>query len=52
MSYEEAIQLYTDKFGGFPYFLCMGMSESDIVKIVEDSISSGEEIKPKGGVVY
>lgn len=52
MSYEEAIQLYTGKFGGFPYFLCMGMSESDIVKIVEDSISSGEEIEPKGGVVY
>lgn len=52
MSYEEAIQLYTDKFGGFPYFLCMGMDELDIVKIIEDSISSGEEIKPKEGVVY
>ena len=52
MSYKEAIELYTNKFGGFPYFLCMGMSDSDVVEAINKSISSGEEIGPEEGVVY
>lgn len=52
MSREEAVKLYSDKFGGFPYFLTMGMAEDDFVKLVIKSLENGEEIKPKDGVIY
>lgn len=35
MTREEAIEAYTEKFGGFPYFLMMGASDTAIITAVE-----------------
>lgn len=41
---EEAIKLYSDKFGGFPSFLMMGASDENIIKAIMHSLETGEEI--------
>lgn len=45
MTGKEAIELYTQKFGGFPYFLFLGAEDEEIVNAVEKAISTGEKIK-------
>ena len=45
--YEEAIKAYEDKFGGFPYFLMMGVPDEVVVAAVEKSLKTGEKIKPE-----
>lgn len=52
MSLEEAIKLYSDKFGGFPYFLVMGLPDSKVVELVQHSLNTNKEIKPIEGMVY
>ena len=52
MTREEAIEAYEDKFGGFPYFLMMGVSDEVVVAAVEKSLRTGEEIEPEEDVVY
>lgn len=52
MTYEEAIKIYTDKWGGIPYFLMMGMSEQEITKMLEEAIKSDKEIESVEGRVY
>lgn len=47
MTREEAIEAYTDKFGGFPYFLMMGASDEAVITAVEKALKSGEEIEPE-----
>lgn len=46
MTKEEAIKAYTDMFGGFPYFLMMGTSDEVVVKAVQKSLESKQEIEP------
>lgn len=46
MTKNEAIQAYSDKFGGFPYFLFMGAADDEVVAAVEDSLQTGKEIEP------
>jgi 2-oxo-4-hydroxy-4-carboxy--5-ureidoimidazoline (OHCU) decarboxylase len=47
MKFQEAIDKYKDKFGIFPYFLFMGMSEQNVIKTVEKSIETGKEVTLK-----
>lgn len=47
MTRQEAIDAYKEKFGSFPYFLTMGVSEANLIAMIENSLSSGEEIKPE-----
>ena len=41
---KEAIKLYTDKFGGFPYFLFMGASEDIIINKIMKALKTGKTI--------
>ena len=52
MTRDEAIKKYTDKFGGFPYFLTMGMSDEELITTIEESLKTGEEIKCIKGRIY
>lgn len=52
MTREEAIAAYTEKFGGFPYFLMMGASDEAVIAAVEKALKSGKEIEPEKGMVY
>lgn len=52
MTREEAIKAYGDKFGGFPYFLTMGVPDEVVVAAVEKSLKTGEEIEPEEDVIY
>lgn len=44
MNVKEAIKKYSDKFGGFPYFLFLGANDELIIESVEKALASGEEI--------
>ena len=46
MTREQALKAYTNKFGGFPYFLMMGAPDNAIVEAVEKSLQTGQEIEP------
>ena len=52
MTREEAIKAYGDKFGGFPYFLMMGVPDEVVLAAVEKSLRTGEGIKPEEDAVY
>ena len=45
MNVEEAINEYKKKFGGFPYFLFMGVTEETIIAVIEEALESGKEIE-------
>lgn len=45
MTAEEAIRLYTEKFGGFPYFLFRGAADSYIIDSVQRALETGQEIR-------
>lgn len=52
MTRDEAVKAYSDKFGGFPYFLTMGISDEVLIREVEKALKSGEEIEPIEGREY
>ena len=52
MTREEAIEVYTEKFGGFPHFLIMGVSDEVLVREVEKALKSDKEIEPVEGRIY
>ena len=52
MTREEAMKKYAEKFGSFPYFLTMGISEADLVAMVEKSLDTGKEIEPDPDLIY
>ncbi len=45
MTIEEAIEKYTEKFGGFPYFLFMGAPEDKVIDSVKQALETGKEIE-------
>lgn len=45
MTVDEAIKMYIDKFGGFPYFLFLGAPDEKIVEAVENALNTGKEIE-------
>ena len=52
MSIMEAIEAYTEKWGGYPAFLMMGMSDEEAAKKLQEAVESNEEIKPEEGKIY
>lgn len=52
MTADEAIDAYTERFGGFPYFLFMGAEDEIIVESVERALETGEKIEPVRNRVY
>ena len=49
---EYAINAYTERFGGFPYFLFMGAEEDVIIDAVVKAIETDREIEAEEGVIY
>ena len=49
---EDAINAYTDRFGGFPYFLFMGAEEDVIIDAVVKALETDREIEAEDGVIY
>lgn len=47
MTADEAIEAYTERFGGFPYFLMMGATDEYLVRKVEEALATGQEISPE-----
>jgi len=47
MTVDEAIKKYTEKFGGFPYFLFLGSPDEKIIEAVENALKTGKEIEPE-----
>ena len=52
MNLNEAIEKYVEKFGGFPYFNVMGMSDDVIIRKIQEALRTGEEIKSVEGRDY
>ena len=49
---ENAINAYTERFGGFPYFIFMGAEEDVIIDAVVKSLETDREIEAEDGVIY
>ena len=49
---EDAINAYTERFGGFPYFIFMGAEEDVIIDAVVKSLETDREIEAEEGVIY
>nr|DAL58250.1 MAG TPA_asm: OHCU decarboxylase [Caudoviricetes sp.] len=49
---SEAIDVYTEHFGGFPYYLFMGADEGVIINEVVKALELDREIEAEEGVVY
>lgn len=52
MNFEEAKTKYIEKFGGYPYFLMMGMEDEEAAKLLEKAVESGEEIQFEEENIY
>ena len=49
---DDAISAYTERFGGFPYYLFMGAEEDVIIDAVVNALETDSEIEAEEGVVY
>ena len=49
---DDAINAYTERFGGFPYFLFMGAEEDVIIDAVVKALETDREIDAEDGVIY
>ena len=50
---DDAISAYTERFGGFPYFLFMGAEEDVIIDAVVKALETDRMIEPKNNeVIY
>ena len=49
---DDAINAYTERFGGFPYFLFMGAEEDYIISEVVKALETDREIEAEDGVIY
>lgn len=45
MTAKQAIDQYTEMFGGFPAFLLMGATDEEIVKVLTECIETGKELQ-------
>lgn len=52
MTREEAVEAYTERFGGFPYFLFMGASDDYVTEAVERALREDEPIRAPEDRVY
>ena len=49
---DDAISAYTERFGGFPYYLFMGAEEDVIIDAVVKALELDREIEAEEGVIY
>ena len=49
---DDAISAYTERFGGFPYYIFMGAEEDVIIDAVVKALETDREIEAEDGVVY
>ena len=49
---DDAINAYTERFCGFPYFLFMGAEEDSIIDAVVKALETDREIDAEDGVIY
>ena len=49
---EDAISAYTERFGGFPYYLFMGADGDHIISEVVKALELDREIEAEDGVIY
>lgn len=49
---DDAINAYTERFGGFPYYLFMGAEEDVIIDAVVKALETDREIEAEEGVIY
>lgn len=49
---DDAINAYTERFCGFPYFLFMGAEEDYIILEVVKALELDRKIEAEEGVVY
>lgn len=49
---SDAINAYTEHFGGFPYYLFMGADGDYIISEVVKALELDREIEAEEGVVY
>lgn len=49
---DDAISAYTERFGGFPYYLFMGADDDVIIDAVVKALETDREIEAEEGVVY
>lgn len=49
---DDAISAYTERFGGFPYYLFMGAEEDVIIDAVVKALETEREIEAEEGVIY
>lgn len=49
---EDAINAYSERFGGFPYYLFMGAEEDVIIDAVVKALETDREIEAEDGVIY
>ena len=51
--FERLMREYREKFGeDFPVFLCMGMSDEEIIAEIESCLKSGKKLEPEGELIY
>lgn len=49
---DDAINAYSERFGGFPYYLFMGAEEDVIIDAVVKALETDREIEAEEGVIY
>lgn len=49
---DDAINAYSERFGGFPYYLFMGAEEDVIIDDVVKALETDREIEAEEGVIY
>lgn len=49
---DDAISAYSERFGGFPYYLFMGAEEDSIIDAVVKALETDREIEVEDGVIY
>jgi len=52
MDFKKAKENYIKKFGGFPYFLMMGMEDEEAAKLMEKAVEEGKEIQIESENIY
>lgn len=49
---DDAINAYSERFGGFPYYLFMGAEEDVIIDAVVKALETDRKIGAEDGVIY
>lgn len=52
MDFKKAKENYIKRFGGFPYFLMMGMEDEEAAKLMEKAVKEGKEIQIESENIY